>query len=238
MIIRVHSVPEKFAVIWFTVQGRKHRFLNRTQSIYEFADEEVETQVLECYEFFVRSNKSIDDFFDRDVIECSKSPRSQRFTTSVKKVSRVPVFIGKRTSPAETYYFIPLMELLTKCPIEMTEEQIVKMWNIHDTFDYLTELYERHSINFKYVEVRANKCHISDDLPGQRQGDHKTIVIGKSKDRKKTFWVADTYLIIERLYCTKFPGKCLYWSEKSNHLQRHMDSCVDEPQIISNQVGV
>ena len=238
MNIHVVGVNDKFTIVWYTAQGRKYRLLNRTQRSFTFADVDVEMQVHEAYNLFVLSGKSMDNYFDREIVECSINAHRQQFLTTVKKVTRVPIFVGKRTTPREYFYFIPLTSLLTKCPIEMTEQQIMQMLNIYDTFEHLTALYERHSINFKFVEVRGNKCHESDDLSGTRKGDHKTIVIGKSKDRTKTYWVADTHLIVERHYCTKYPGKCFYWTESPQHLQRHKDSCIDVPQVFSNQVWV
>ena len=238
MNIRVNGIDDKFTAVWYTVQGRKCRLLNRTKRCVKFADVHVEMLVLESYNQFVLSGLSMDDYFDREIIECYISTHTQKFVTTVKKVTRAPVFVGKRTSPREYFYFIPLGDLFTKCPIEMTEQQIMQLWNIYDTFDHLTALYERHSINFKYVEVRGNRCHQSDDLPGTRKGNHKTIGIGKSKDRAKTYWVAESVFIVERHFCTKYPGKCFYWTECPRNLQRHVDSCFDEPQILSNQVWV
>ena len=233
MIVEVNGVESKFVAVYIAVMQKKFRFTSHNNK-YKFADQNDADLLVRNYTQFKLSGKNMDDWFDREVILCRRLKSSSTvFTTSIKKVNRTPVFIGHRGLKA--YYVLKLDELYAKFPIQMTLSQLTRLNGIFARFQDLEDLYSDHDINFRFLEIKKGRAFDSECLPGQRQGNFKTILVGNAGD--KWFWMPPTFVITERYKCDKFPGKCTYWTYDQRNLNRHKESCVAETKVISDQIS-
>ena len=234
MIVEIPNVCQKFVTVYLTCHAKKFRFIRFNADVYHLADLSDAAQICREFARFQTSGLTLDQFFDREIVVCrydSRHVNSMTFKTQQKIVSRTPIFIGK----AKAFHLIGLDQVVAKYPIQMTEQQLAKLFHLHGSFNSLPELYRYHPVSFKYVEVKSGKCYQTDDLPGVRRGNHFTITVGKSKNGK-TFWVPASFTISKLYRCTKFPGKCLYTSLHAATTLRHMETCESESKIEAHQI--
>ena len=234
MIVEVPEVCQKFVTVYLTCLGKKLRYVRVSPSSFELENRLEADQICREWVRYHVSGKSMSDYFNREIVACKRDTNSAdeiRFKTNIKTVSKDPIFIG---ISGGKYHVISHDKIISKFPIQMSELQIAKLFQLHSHFHTLPDLYRYHPVNFKFVEVKGGKCYVSENVPGERQGDFFTITVGKSKD--KTYWVPSSFPITKRYYCTKWPGKCQYWSLKANNTLRHMESCEVDSKIVSHQI--
>ena len=235
MIIHVRDIDSKFLASYVTWKCKKFRLVRMfhagRQNLFTFADPQDLAEAEHNFTSFQSSGKTLDEWFDREIIVCKgRNKTAETFVTNIKKVTRTPLFIG---CVKTKFHVVNIDEIVAKYPIEMTARQLCQLNGIHSDFEELEDLYSRYAISFRFLEVDKNHCFETPSLPGMRPGGFKTILVGKSKNR--TYWMPPTFKVSQRLRCTKYPGKCFYWTLDRFNLNRHTESCVDESKVICDQ---
>ena len=230
MLVKLNGVDQSFLVVYLAANKKKWRFIRESQLgcvYWTLVELEDVIDVKYAYNLYQSRNQSFDEFFDCQVVECIRSDSTEEiFHPRTRKISRIPVFVGvPKNAKRDGYRFIKFNQIKTKSPIETTEKIIAKMHDLPDQFECITDLYEKYDVNFRFLELKGNQASISEYLPGMRQGGFQMITVGKRG--KSTFWMTNDYPVQERLYCTKYPGKCTYWSLKPCDIKKHMETCRD-----------
>ena len=109
-----------------------------------------EKEVLNDYEEFKCSGLTLNDFFRREIIYCSKSHHDEKFVTDITKVEYPPVFVGFR---GKVFYIINLSDVKCK-PIKISIENLFLIYGISHSGDPI-DVYDSHKVNlvFRKIEV-------------------------------------------------------------------------------------
>ena len=235
MLFRVNQIDELFSVVWFSLNPVSVQSNGR---VFTTANQVDHQRISRDYARYLTSGKTLEDFFDRQIIVCNysnaRAPVQDLWTTSLKRVYNTPVFIGKQRQTRVSYHVIRLEDVSSKYPIQMSTKQLALLHGIETDFEDLLDLYDHHEIAFKFVDIKDGKCFVSNSLPGMRTGNFPEIVVGVKNDQ--TFWVPSTFTIQERFYCSKFPSKCTYFSTDQRNTNRHEETCTDTTEVKSSQV--
>ena len=177
---------------------------------------------------FLQSGKSLDEFFDRQIIICRGSNKLFKITVDI--INRTPVFIFQ-TSKNNTYLFGPDMSNLTSTnAIPCDLKIIMNMYGISKWPKNLNVFEPECGRTVSLYKVLNGKA-LFDIESGLEIAE---IPIGLYK--KQYFFIPNPKLIKGRYFCRKYPDECLYNSTRSNNRDQHEQICSNDSIITAKQV--
>ena len=247
------NIPDKFFYSWgayydfsFDIQNtqifsKKTKFNGgRAWDYRVLRDLELINRIKDDFRKFKKSKKSLNEFFERQIIFCRKTKDS--FKISEKEIVNSPLFVwlpSKNSPDLESVnYRISHSEISAEKPIQMSLEKIFALYGIHENFVCISELEDKHQIAIDLFKTDGSDHWRSNDLPGFKCGDVKyRIKIGKNENNE-TFWIPPKSATIRNYRCRKFPGKCRYENARWDHIVRHEKTCIDETELVTQKVSL
>ena len=177
---------------------------------------------------FLQSGKSLDEFFDRQIIICRGSNKLFKITT--ESIDRTPVFIFQ-TTKHNTYLFGPDMSNLTSTnAIPCDLKIIMNMYGISKWPKNLNVFEPECGRTVSLYKVLNGKA-LFDIESGLEIAE---IPIGLYK--KQYFFIPNPKLIKGRYFCRKYPDQCLFNTVKISDRDRHEKTCSNDSIISAKQV--
>ena len=227
---------------------------NKTNQVqkYEITSEVVLGQLDGDYKSFLQSKQTVEDFLNIDIITFKCNSRNKFFTTKTKCLDRrIIILFKKRMSNLYILDDIPLSELNSAHPIEMSLRSILSIYNIFDTVNILPldelniyDFEDKHGVCIDIYKRNGNMSQKYWDIPGNRDPPWTPKYrIRMAVDNleipllPKYFWIPCDSLITKELFCTKLPGICAYSTTTLQNLKKHEMTCSDETKIESKQVS-
>ena len=185
---------------------------------------------------FVAGGSNFENYFNRSVIEFRQTTSNRPFSTRIKKVEKSPVFIYKSQ---RAYCLRPNNRLKAWKPIQMSLKAIFSIYGIDHEFQDSTieaclALQEPNSVDVNFYLLDNDKAYWAKSLPGFRESSNRIINIATHNN--KFYWLPSSNLISQRKYCSILPGKCLFWTHTTQHLNDHEATCTDESIVRAKQV--
>ena len=238
-----------FSATYHTAVRKKRRLLSQVgggRGTVRYADHTDRIDLERTYARWKISNLTLDEFFDVKVVVCPEITSSidqpfALYRSTIKQTDKRPIFVGLgRQKKAKFYRVIKLHQVKSLRPIEMTEKTLAQLFGLTTKFDNLVDLYRTYDVKFKFLLVNMQQKRIRDgkmvsespDVPGERMfaDNCKEIRVGKSHTGK-TFWVPYTMFVNKKIFCRKNPDSCAFWCHKAYDLERHEQTCIDQPVI-------
>ena len=218
---------------------------------YKITSEVVLGQLQEDYSLFLQSKKSVEDFFNVDIITFKCNAQNNYFTSKTKcHDRRIIILCQKRMSSLYMLEGVSLAELNSTHPIEMSLKSILSIYDIQEPLNILPldelNIYgfeDRHQVCIDIYKRNGNMCQKYWNIPGNRDPPwspkHRVKVAVDNLDKPdppKLFWIPCDSLITKELFCTRLPGVCAYSTTLLQNLEKHELTCSDETVIESKQV--
>ena len=212
-------------------------------------------QLNEDYKLFLQSKKSVEDFFNIDILIFRENQYSEENYNAIKSKCldrRVIILCQKRGSKLFILEGVSFSELRSAHPIEMSMKSILSIYDIHETINLLPfeemNIYgfeDKYQVCIDIYKRNGNMCQKYFDIPGNRDPrwtpKHRIKVGVDNLDipyLPKFFWIPCDSLIHERMFCTKLPGICGYSTTVTRDLKEHVKACSDQTKVESKQVCV
>ena len=220
---------------------------NRKQTLYEITNTFVNSALKSDFEDFQQCGKSVEDYFNIDLLICKQNGKGTYGVKTTKPLKRKVVVVFKTKA---NYYDFESHPIVVKAPIEMSLESILSIYNIDDKLRVLPlmefnalELENRHQVCIDLYRKVGNMCQLHYDFPGFRAPSwtpkHRIKIAIDHLDipyLPKFYWIPNDSLISTEFFCTKLPRKCGYSTFELDHLKRHEASCSDQTKVFSKQV--
>ena len=218
---------------------------------YEITSEVVLGQLQHDYKSFLESKQTVEDFLNIDIITFKCNSQNKYFTSKTKcQDRRIVILCQKRMSSLYILDGVPLAELNSTHPIEMSLGSILSIYDIEEPLNILPldelNIYgfeDRHQVCIDIYKRNGNMCQKYWDIPGNRDPPwspkHRVKVAVDNLDNSDTpklFWIPCDSLITKVMFCTKLPGICAYSTTKIDTLRDHERVCSDKTEIESKQV--
>ena len=247
-MVFLSGVEDKFLHVWLSIHsikeselslssggkgsgqnGRRKKFIGNKSLAHRIKND---------YTDFVAGGSDFENHFNRSVIEFRQTTSNRPFSTRIKKVRKSPVFIYKSQ---RTYCLRPTDRLKAWKPIQMPLKAIFSIYGIDHEFqdstvDECLALQEPNNVDVNFYLLDNDKAYWAKSLPGFRESGNRVINIATHNNR--FYWLPSSNLITDRMYCSKLPGKCLFWSTHRVTLERHEETCTDESIVRAKQVLV
>ena len=180
------------------------------------------------YAEFLRSRKSLEDFFDRQIIICRGDKKL--FKIKVDKIYKIPIFIFQ-TTKNNTFLFGPDMTNLTSTnAIPCDLKIIMGFFGISKWPKNLSNFEPECGRSVSVYKVLKGKAYY--DI--ESVSEIADIPLGLSK--KQYYFIPNPKLIKGRYFCQKYPGHCLYNTQKVGNRDRHEKICSDDSIVSAKQV--
>ena len=180
------------------------------------------------YAEFLRSRKSLEDFFDRQIIICRGDKKL--FKIKVDKIYKIPIFIFQ-TTKNNTFLFGPDMTNLTSTnAIPCDLKIIMGFYGISKWPKNLSNFEPECGRSVSVYKVLKGKAYY--DI--ESVSEIADIPLGLSK--KQYYFIPNPKLIKGRYFCQKYPGHCLYNTQKVGNRDRHEKICSDDSIVSAKQV--
>jgi len=220
---------------------------NRTRVVHEISCPIIVSQLISDYEDFKKSGKTVENYFDVDILFCKQNGKNT-FSAVKREPPKRSMIILFRTKNNE--FDFADHPITTKEPIEMSLKSILSIYGISETVKILPlqqinvrDLEDKYKICLDLYRKVGNMGQLHYDFPGFREPswtpkhrikiaiDHMEIPY-----LPKFYWIPCDQLITTEHFCTKMPGKCGYSTFELYNLERHEKTCSDETKIVSKQV--
>ena len=180
------------------------------------------------YRNFLSSGLSLEDFFQCQIVPVRKT-RGNQLIIETNEIIRYPIFIitdrKKRVQHGALFDQMNSSEAI-KMPIELIFAMHGKIYPGNVTAQNCPEDVEVYTVcNGQAVQTP--------DCSGRSKCEN-VLLIGH--DGENHYWLPNRSLVQGQFKCTKYPGKCLYKTNRSDNYKRHMGKCTDETTITSKQV--
>ena len=243
-MVFLSGVEDKFLHVWLSCHRIKESELSLSSGGHGkgshkckyIGNRSLAHRIINDYNDFVAGGSDFENYFNRSVIEFRQTTSNRPFSTRTKKVGKKPVFIYKSQ---KAYCLRPTDKLKAWKPIQMALEAIFSIYDIHhefkdSTIDKCLALQEPNNVDVNFYLLDNDKAYWAKSLPGFRESGNRIINIATHNN--KFYWIASSNLITKRLYCSKLPGKCLFWADHRENLNRHEETCTDESIVRAKQV--
>ena len=178
---------------------------------------------------YLQSGKSLDEYFDRQIIIC-RGYNKQLFKITVESIDKTPIFIYQ-TTQKNTYLFGPNMSNLTSTnAIPCDLKIIMTMYGISKWPKNLTVFEPECGRTVSTYKVLNGKAFF-DIESGLEIAD---IPIGLYK--KQYYFIPNPKLIKGRYFCRKYPDQCLLNTTRQNDRDKHEQICSNDSIITAKQV--
>ena len=220
---------------------------SRNHIVYEITNSLVNTLLLNDYSDFQKSEKSVEDYFNVDILICKKNGRDTFGIKNTKPLTRRIIILFKTKNNKFDFESHPIV---SKTPIEMSVESILSIYGIFEKVEILpfmefnaSDLEDRHQVCLDLYRKVGDVCQLHYDLPGFRHPtwtpkhrikiavDHTEIPY-----LPKFYWIPCDNLISTEYFCTKMPRKCGYSTFHLGNLEKHEKVCSDQTIIKPKQV--
>ena len=178
------------------------------------------------YKVFLESNQTMDQYFDREILEVRVANNSGLL--HVKEIKHLPLILAKHDK--KEHFLYGAFSVRSKHPIRMKLSLILEYHNFKSIENL--EFHEA-ARGISIVKVQDNVAFMDGETTGLVDGD---LIIGKNGS--VYYWIPDAKIIQKRHYCTKFPGKCSMFFTQKHALERHEQTCTDHTVIKSKQVCI
>ena len=232
MIVLSHDdIDTAFLHTWLNYRGI---FLDKLQSCLIKRNRKffiTDSQLLACifsdYDRFQKSGKTIDDFFDRQVIIAKGNKKN--FKLNVDKIVRKPIFLFQNTKN-NFLYGVDSKELTSTKVIPCPLEIIFNIYGLQERPKNLSLFQPKCGRTFAVFKVLNGKAFVDIDSA------YATPDIPVGHFEKSFFFIPSEKLIQKRYFCRKFPDQCHYYSKYEQHRNQHENICSNETIIKSKQV--
>ena len=188
-----------------------------------------------CYRQFVQSDQDYNFWFERQIIECSYSPGTNRSKVPDDKIESQPLFLAKRTfkrkEKSEVQYFYPISgsQMYSIKPIPIELDSLLEFLKIDIPSDLSTRNCPS-SINlYKYENGKIINDHTCPGLSDAAIAD-----IAYEND--KYYWVLGQ---VKKIFkCTKFPGQCAMTFNLKTNREKHESICRIHTKVTSKMVNI
>ena len=204
-------------------------YLKKTRWSYNLTDKSMIFQVQQDYDSFLSSGKTLESFFQRDIIIC-RGYNKTKFKISVEKIQQIPIFIFQ-TTKNNTFLYGPGFDNITATKAIACDLQLIlSIYGVTELPKDITQFQPKCGKTvsvYKVINGRAfydieSVCE-SPDIP-----------IGK--DKHTFYFIPDQKIIRGRYFCHKYPGQCLFNSPQLANRDRHEKICSDKSILTSKQV--
>ena len=187
-----------------------------------------------CYRQFLQSDQDYNFWFERQIIECSYSPGTNRSKVPDDKIESQPLFLAKRTfkrkQKSEVQYFYPISgsQMYSIKPIPIDLNCLLEFLKIDIPSDLSTRNCPS-SINlYKYRNGKIINDHTC-------PGISDSAIADIAHENDKYYWVLGQ---VKKFFkCTKFPGQCAMTFLKKINRDRHESICRIHTKVTSKMVN-
>ena len=200
-------------------------------------------RIRRAHRSFLVSGKTLENFFDSQIVEFKSYRINQPYTTECEVITRPPIVLcclhKGRIRGMEYQYGITTTELKIVNPIQVSLAYLFAMYGIFDTPEsldpnHLASFEEKYGLNIHLHELRDDgRGHKSGSLPPPNDGGHTNIYIGL---KDGLFYWLGKQLCSRKYFCTRLPGKCSYQTPHHNQFAAHMAVCTDKTIVKADQV--
>ena len=257
MIILKSEIDSLFLHAWIqyhkiTIDQLELKLAKQNSKVqkYEITNEIVLRQLEDDYKSFSQSKQSVEDFLEIDSLIFKENSQGHFNAVKTKCLDRPIVILCQKKNSRLFILDIPLSELRSAHPIEMSMSSILSIYGIKDTVDILPlaelNIYgfeDEHQVCIDIYKLNGNKCQKYWNVPGNRYPpwipNHRISIAVDKLDipyLPKFYWIPCDSLITKNMSCTKLPGVCVYSTTNIHHLKTHELTCSDETKIESKQV--
>ena len=243
-MVFLSGVEDKFLHVWLSCHRIKESELSLgsgghgrgSHKCKYIGNKSLAHRIKTDYSDFVACGSDFENYFNRSVIEFKQNDIKYQYTTKIKSVKKNPVFIYKSQ---KAYRLRPNNKLKAWKPIQMPLEAIFSIYDIHhefkdSTIDECLALQEPNNVDVNFYLLDNDKAYWAKSLPGFRESGNRIINIATHNN--KFYWLASSNLITDRMYCSKLPGKCLFWTSTKQNLACHEKTCTDQSIVRAKQV--
>ena len=210
-------------------------------------------QLNDDHKLFVQSKKSVEDFFNIDILIFKEN--SQGYFNAVKSKCldrRIIVLCKRKNSNLFILDGVSLTELRSAHPIEMSIKSLLSIYDIFETIKLLPfeemniyKFEDKYQVCIDIYKRNGNMCQKYYNIPGNRDPSwtptHR-MKIGVDNLEipylPKFFWLPCDSLIHKTMFCSKLPGICGYSTTVAQDLATHENSCSDQTTVESKQVRI
>ena len=196
---------------------------------YNLANPIIISNLEYSYIEYLQSGKSLDDFFDRQIIIC-RGYNKKLFKITTESIDRTPVFIFQ-TTQKNTYLFGPDMSNLTSTNAIPCDLKIIMNMNGITKWPKNLNVFEPECGRTVSIYKVLNGKALFDIESGLEIAD---IPIGLYK--KQHYFIPNPKLIKGRYFCRKYPDQCLFNTCKLMNRDRHENTCSNDSIISAKQV--
>ena len=223
-VVQAPAVTDEFFQCWLQVNNltlddlpvktQKHTAIVQKSELLDRIQEE--------FKNFTTSSKSLQQYFNRVLVEAKESNKSKLVYVIPEEITGVPVFFvrNKNKHLITGWRF---SELRSRHPIKMKKADILAMYGVTDEVDPTNppDFLEIYKLNKKKKAV----CH--DSLPGLSNNNKLMVVIQDGC----WYWIPNREQIVTIYRCRNLPGKCLYNTTEHTHFQDHVQNCTDQSEV-------
>ena len=196
---------------------------------YNLANPIIISNLEYSYIEYLQSGKSLDDFFDRQIIIC-RSYNKKLFKITTESIDRTPVFIYQ-TTKHNTYLFGPDISNLTSTNVIPCDLKIIMSLYGISKWPKDLNVFEPECGRTVSIYKVLNGKAVFDIESGHEIAD---IPIGLYKTQY--YYIPNPKLIKARYFCRKYPDKCLLNTIRQNDRDKHEKICSDDSIISAKQV--
>ena len=184
-------------------------------------------EIQEEYKNFNASSKTLQQYFNRVIVEAQESQNSKIIYITDKEISGNPIFMVKNKKKNLISRW-KLADLRSRNPIKM---------DIQDIFTMYGRIYQEIDINdppnfLEIYEMDKNKAIQDQSLPGMSSQTDKIMV---ALNDGCWYWIPNPEQIKIIYRCKQLPGKCLYHTTEQTNYNDHIQSCTDQTKITSKR---
>ena len=218
---------------------------------HEITCDIVLAQLHNDYQSYKESKKSVQDFFNIDILVFKEN--SQGYFNAVKSSCldrRIIVLCKRKKSNLFILDGVPLSELRSVHPIEMSIKSLLSIYDISETIKLLPfeemniyKFEDKYQVCIDIYKRNGNMCQKYYNIPGNRDPSWTPkyrIKVGVDNLEipylPKFFWIPCDSLVHKTMFCSKLPGICGYSTTIPQHLVDHELSCSDQTTVESKQV--
>ena len=203
--------------------------LNKTRWSYKLADKSLTSQVKNEFATFLSSGKTMESFFQRDIIIC-RGYNKTNFKMTVEKIQQMPIFIFQ-TTQKNTFLYGPGFDNITATKaIPCDLKLLLSIYGVTESPKDITQFQPKCGKTVSVYKVINGKAFY--DI--ESVCESPDIPIGK--DRHTFYFIPDQKIIRGRYFCQKYPGQCLYNTPQIANRDKHEKTCSDKSILTSKQV--
>ena len=223
-----------FLHAWLNIKGlsldQLTPHLKKIRWSYIITDESLVSLIKNDYATFLSSGKTMDSYFQRDVIIC-RGYKNSKFKIVAEKLQQKPVFIFQ-TANNNTFLFGAGLDNLTSTKAILCDlNLILSIYGITESPKDITQFQPKCGKTVSVYKIIDGKAFY--DI--ESVCESPDIPIGKNK--RSYFFIPDKKIIRARYFCQKFPGQCLYNTPKVGDRDKHEKICTDTSILSSKQVS-